>query len=50
MNVDYSCYEGRDVHGVPEVVLQRGQVLVDHGKLLAQPGQGRFLARSRSGL
>jgi dihydropyrimidinase len=50
MNVDYSCYEGRRVHGVPEVVLQRGQVLVDHDKLLAQPGQGKFLARSRSGL
>jgi dihydropyrimidinase len=50
MNVDYSCYEGQRVHGVPEVVLQRGQVLVDHGKLLAQAGQGRFVARSRSGL
>jgi dihydropyrimidinase len=50
MNVDYSCYEGQRVHGVPEVVLQRGQVLIDHGKLLAQAGQGRFVARSRSGL
>jgi dihydropyrimidinase len=49
MNVDYSCYEGRSVHGVPEVVLQRGNVLVDHGKFLGQPGQGRFLSRSRSG-
>jgi dihydropyrimidinase len=49
MNVDYSCYEGRSVLGLPEVVLQRGQVLVDHGKLLAQRGQGQFLARSRSG-
>jgi hypothetical protein len=35
---------------VPEVVMQRGQVLVDHGKFLGQPGQGQFLARSRSGL
>ncbi len=50
MNVDYSCYEGHHVHGVPEVVLQRGQVLVDHGKLLAQAGQGKFLARSRTTL
>jgi dihydropyrimidinase len=49
MNVDYSCYEGRSVHGLPEVVLQRGNVLVDHGKFLGQPGQGRFLSRSRSG-
>ncbi|HYT25576.1 MAG TPA: dihydropyrimidinase [Actinomycetota bacterium] len=50
MNVDYSCYEGRRVHGVPEVVMQRGEVLVDHGEFLARPGQGRFLERSRSGL
>jgi len=50
MNVDYSCYEGRRVHGVPEVVMQRGEILVDHGTFLGRPGQGRFLERSRSGL
>jgi dihydropyrimidinase len=50
MNVDYSCYEGRSVRGVPELVMQRGAVLVEDGKLLATPGQGRFLPRSRSGL
>jgi dihydropyrimidinase len=50
MNVDYSCYEGRAVRGVPEVVMQRGQLLVDHGKFLAQPGQGKFLPRARSGI
>jgi len=49
MNVDYSCYEGRSVRGVPEVVMQRGAVLVDQGKLLATPGQGKFLPRGRSG-
>jgi dihydropyrimidinase len=50
MNVDYSCYEGRSVRGVPEVVMQRGNILVDHGKFLGQPGQGEFLTRSRSGV
>jgi dihydropyrimidinase len=50
MNVDYSCYEGRRVHGIPEVVMQRGEILVDHGTFLGRPGQGRFLERSRSGL
>jgi dihydropyrimidinase len=50
MNVDYSCYEGRRVHGVPEVVMQRGELLVDHGTFLGRPGQGRFLERARSGL
>jgi dihydropyrimidinase len=47
MNVDYSCYEGRRVKGLPEVVLQRGEVLVDHGAFLGKEGQGRFLPRSR---
>ena len=47
MNVDYSCYEGMTVHGLPETVMQRGQVLVEGGKYLGKPGQGKFLARSR---
>ncbi len=50
MNIDYSLYEGRTVRGVPEVVMQRGKVLVQNGKLLARPGDGRFLERRRSGL
>jgi dihydropyrimidinase len=49
MRVDYSCYEGRSVCGVPEVVLQRGNVLVRDGKFLGSPGAGRFLERSRFG-
>jgi dihydropyrimidinase len=47
MNVDYSAYEGRKVRGLPEVVLQRGQVLVQGGTFHGKPGQGRFLPRSR---
>jgi dihydropyrimidinase len=47
MNVDYSAYEGRKVRGLPEVVLQRGQVLVQDGTFHGKPGQGRFLPRSR---
>jgi dihydropyrimidinase len=47
MRVDYSCYEGRKVRGLPEVVMQRGNVLVRDGKFLGQPGTGRFLPRSR---
>ena len=47
MRVDYSCYEGRKVRGLPEVVMQRGNVLVSGGKFLGQPGAGRFLQRSR---
>ena len=47
MNVDYSCYEGMTVHGLPETVMQRGQVLVEGGEYQGKPGQGRFLPRSR---
>ena len=46
MNVDYSCYEGLRVHGVPEVVMQRGRVLVDHGTFHGEPGAGRYLPRT----
>ncbi len=49
MRVDYSCYEGRKVRGLPEVVMQRGNVLVKDGKFHGQQGAGRFLERSRFG-
>jgi dihydropyrimidinase len=49
MRVDYSCYEGRSVRGLPEVVLQRGNVLVRDGKFHGTQGAGRFLQRSRFG-
>ena len=46
MNVDYSCYEGMTVKGLPEVVMQRGNVLVRDGKFLGRRGAGHFLRRS----
>jgi dihydropyrimidinase len=45
MNVDYSCYEGLRVRGVPEMVMQRGRVLVDHGCFRGVPGAGQYLRR-----
>ena len=45
MRVDYNCFEGMRVRGLPEVVMQRGEVLVESGRFLGKPGQGRFLAR-----
>jgi len=47
MNVDYSCYEGVKVFGLPEIVMQRGNVLVENGEWHGREGQGRFLPRSR---
>ncbi|HEY5988641.1 MAG TPA: dihydropyrimidinase [Streptosporangiaceae bacterium] len=45
MNVDYSCYEGTPVRGRPELVMQRGRVLVRDGTFQGAPGGGRFLPR-----
>jgi dihydropyrimidinase len=47
MRVDYSCYEGVEVRGLPEVVMQRGNVLVENGAFHAKPGDGHFLKRGR---
>jgi len=43
-NVDYSMYEGRQCLGAPVMVMQRGRVVMDHGEIKADQGQGRFLA------
>jgi len=48
-NVDYNLFEGTDVIGAPEVVLVRGQVIVDHDELVAAPGAGQFVRRARFG-
>ena len=49
MRVDYSLYEGRSVTGAPEIVLSRGEIIVDRGTFVGHPGRGRFLARAASG-
>ena len=48
MNVDYSCYEGRRVKGLPQVVMQRGDVLVDERRVPREGGAGDVPARGRS--
>ena len=48
MDVDYSCYEGREVQGGSDVVLSRGKVVVEHGTWLGKPGDGKFVKRARS--
>jgi dihydropyrimidinase len=47
MNVDYSCYEGMTVWGVPEIVMQRGNVLVEKDEWFGTEGGGSFVPRSR---
>ena len=44
-NTGYSAFAGREVRGWPITVIRRGEIVVDDGKLVAQPGSGQFLAR-----
>lgn len=45
---DYSCYEGLEVTGGPELVLLRGEVVVREGALVSR-GRGRYLSRGPAG-
>jgi len=46
---DYSPWEGWTVSGWPVVTMLRGKVIVDHGRLLGSPLDGRPLARKIDG-
>jgi len=48
-NVNYNLFEGTEVTGAPEVVLVRGQVIVENDELVAEPGAGHFVKRARVG-
>ena len=47
-NVGYTPYKGRALTGWPVMVLSRGELIVDDGKLSAERGRGKFLAREPS--
>jgi dihydropyrimidinase len=46
---DYNLFEGTHVSGAPEVVLLRGQVLVENDELQVEPGFGQFVKRAKFG-
>ena len=46
---DYNLYEGTEVVGDVETVLLRGNVIVDGGEVVAEPGSGQFVKRARFG-
>lgn len=41
--VDYTPYEGIRIKGWPVTTIARGEVIVDDGRILGQPGRGRFV-------
>ncbi len=43
LKVGYSLFEGRECVGTPSLVMQRGRILLEEGKLKGQTGQGRFV-------
>lgn len=45
-NMDYTPFEGNELTGAPEIVMNRGAVIVEHGALKATQGQGRFFGRA----
>lgn len=49
MRVDYSAYEGWTIKGVTEIVLSRGQVIVENGEWQGQTGAGQFIKRGTTG-
>ena len=46
---DYNLDERTEVTGSPETVLLRGNVLVENGDLVAEPGVGQFVERAAFG-
>lgn len=45
MRVDYNAYEGMPTIGAADVVVSRGEVIVQDGLLHAKPGRGNYLRR-----
>jgi dihydropyrimidinase len=46
--IDYCSYDGLTVTGYPVMTLSRGEVIVEEGRFIGQPGRGRFLERGRA--
>lgn len=46
---DFICFEGRKVHGRAVLTMLRGKPLVKEGRIVQQPGFGRFVRRTPDG-
>ena len=47
LKVDYSMYAKQSCLGAAIMVLQRGNILMENGELMGNPGQGKFLPGTR---
>ena len=50
VKTDYSMYEDRKVLGAPELVMQRGEILLQDGELKVEKGRAQFLEASPAGV
>ena len=46
-NQDWELHEGFEVRGWPELTISRGEIIVENGKVLAEPGRGQLQKRKR---
>ena len=44
-NQDWELHEGFEVTGWPTMTVSRGDVIVENGKVLAEPGRGKLVKR-----
>ncbi len=47
MNVDYSLYEGWQMRGLAELVISRGDIIIENDKWNGNPNRGKFCAREK---
>ena len=43
--IDYNVFEGQKLKGLPRLTLSRGETVYENGKVTAQTGRGKFVAR-----
>jgi|TARA_B110000459_G_scaffold94544_1_gene105632 dihydropyrimidinase len=46
-NMDFTPYEGMQITGWPETIIQRGNIIIEDNKLKADRGDGQFIHRKK---
>ena len=46
---DFSIFDGMTFRGWPVMTISRGEVVAEGGKLVGEPGRGRYLRRRAAG-
>lgn len=45
MNIDYSMFEGIDAAGKAEIVISKGEIIIEGDKFIGKAGNGKFIKR-----